>query len=323
MTYRVAFTDPHLHTFSRDVLCRLEACGAALDARRCETEQDVIAFCKGADAIIMTAAPFTARVICTLEGCRLIVRTGTGVDAIDTRAAGAAGIPVANVPHFCTEDVADHTMALLLACAKRTASLDRSVRRGRWEPGDSLPARRLAGSCLGLVGFGAIGQATAARALAFGMRVAFHDPFFQEQAGPPPAHRCAALDDLLAMADFLSLHLPLNPETRGLIGKAQMELMKRTAVLINTARGGLVVEDDLVHALQASRIAVAGLDVLDTEPPAPGHPLLSMDNVVITPHCAAYTEDALAELHTRVVEEVIRALRNEPLQNVVNRDCLT
>jgi len=317
MTFRVAFTDPHLHTFRHDLVCRLQDCGAELDIRRCVTEEDVIAFCKDADAIIMTAAPFSARVIESLTHCRIIARTGIGVDAIDTRAAAAAGIPVTNVPGFCTDDVADHAMGLILACVRKVAFLDRNVRRGRWEPNDALPARRLAGQCLGLVGFGAIGQAVAARGVAFGMTVAFHDPFLPAVPETSSTRRCATLDDLLALADVVSLHLPLNPHTLGLMGEAQFAAMKRTAVLINTARGGLVVEADLVRALKESRIAAAGLDVLNVEPPPPDHPLLAMDNVVITPHCAAYTVDALEELHARVVEEVIRALRNEPLRNEV------
>jgi len=322
MTRRVAFTDPHLHTFEPALTARLAECGARLEVRRCPDEDELIAFCAGAEVVIATAARITARVIGRLAGCRLIIRTGTGYDTIDLRAAGAAGIPVANVPGFSTDDVADHTMALLLACVRKIAWLDRRVRLGDWTPDGAMPVRRLAGRTLGLVGFGAIGRAVAARAAGFGLSVIYHDPLYQPVADAPAARACASLDELLAEADIVSLHVPLTDATRGLIAQPQLERMKRDAVLINTARGGLVVEEDLARVLAAGRIAGAGLDVLAAEPPQPNSPLVTMENVVITPHAAAYTEDALADLRTRVIDEVVRALRGEPLRHVVNREFL-
>lgn len=253
-----------------------------------------------------------------MRDCRIIARLGTGYDNIDAQAAGEAGIPVTNLPEFCTAEVAEHTMALILACSRKLVTLAHQTQHGLWRPDAVMPAHRLSGKTIGLVGFGKIGRAVAERALAFGLRVLFYDP---APAAPASARfkRCATLPELLRQADVISLHLPLSDLTRGVIGREAFRQIKPGAILINCARGAVVVESELTAALRAGRLAAAGLDTLAEEPPAPDNPLLGLRNVVITPHCAAHTVEALKNLRQQAYEEVARALRGEPLLHIVNQ----
>jgi D-3-phosphoglycerate dehydrogenase len=320
--FKVVLTDPHQHSFSAALLDRLDRCGASFDARKCTTEDEAIDLCRDADAVMTSAAQITSRVIAAMRTCRIIARIGTGYDNVDLRAAGDAGIPVTNVPNFCTEEVATQTLALLLACTQRVVAHDHQVRRAEWQTADMTLGRRLSRQVRGLVGFGVIGRAVATRASAFGMKILYFDPMYRPTADAPRAEAFDMLDRLLAESDIVSLHVPLQPQTRGLISSAQFRRMKPTAILLNTSRGGVVVERDLIRALTERWIAGAGLDVLDPEPPRAGHPLFAMENVVLSPHCAAHSTDALNELRSRVVDEVIRALQGQPLQHVVNQDSL-
>jgi len=320
--HRVVLTDPHQHTFDETMLSDLQDSNAALEARTCAGEDQLLEFCSTADAVLTSAAGLTARVIRSMRHCRIIARIGTGFDNVDYEAAGEAGIPVTNVPDFCTEEVATHTMALLLAVTRKTCSMDQRVRRGDWRADDLLASRRLSRLTLGLVGFGAIGRAVAFRALSFGLKVIYFDPARKAAPDELPAARCDDLASLLAAADIISLHAPLNNHTVGLIGERQLQAMKRSAVLINTSRGAVVVEKDLVRALQAGTIAAAALDVFDPEPPPSNHPLFSMENIVLSPHCASHSCEAMDEVRRRALGEVIRALRGEPLLHVVNQDAL-
>jgi len=322
MKYKVVLTDAHQHPFDDALLALLRDCDASFEARVCETEQQVIDLCADADAVMTSHAFITERAIKSMRRCRIIARIGTGYDNVDDEAAGAAGIPVTNVPNFCTEEVATHTMAMLLAWARKLVVLDREVRRGVWQGDHILPTHRLSQQVLGLVGFGHIGRAVAARALPFGLRLIYYDPFYQPLADAPDAEPCGTLEELLAVTDFVSLHVGLNKQTRGMIAMTQFEVMKPSAVLINTSRGAVVVEQDLVRALKEKRIAGAAIDVPDPEPPATDHPLFAMDNVIWSPHCASHTVESMAELRRRAVEEVARALRGGPLLHVVNRRSL-
>ncbi len=270
------------------------------------------------DALLNTyAGPITAEAMARMPRCRIIARYGIGVDTIDLAAATAAGIIVTNNPTYCIEEVAEHTMALLLACARKVALYDRLVRAGRWEVPPGKPMFRLAGRTLGLVGFGNIARAVAVRAAAFGMRVLFHDPFVQTGQFPVPGER-RDLADVLREADFLSLHPPLIAETRGMMNDETLARMKPTAFLINCSRGPVVNTDALVRALDAGRIAGCALDTTDPEPLPDPHPLRGRENVIVTPHAAWYSEQAMTGLQAGAPAEVRRVLTGEWPVNVVN-----
>ena len=240
------------------------------------------------------------------------------MDTIDLDAATTAGIIVTNNPTYCIDEVAEHTMALLLASARKVALYDRLVRAGRWEVPPGKPMFRLSGSTLGLVGFGNIARQVATRAAAFGMRILFFDPFVEEGKHGITAKK-SELEALLAEADFVSLHPPLVPETRKLIDDAALERMKPSAVLINCARGPIVDTEALVRALDNKAIAGCALDTTDPEPLPEVHPLRGRDNVILTPHAAWYSEQAMAGLQAGAPAEVRRVLTGQWPVNVVNR----
>jgi D-3-phosphoglycerate dehydrogenase len=270
------------------------------------------------DALLNTyAGPITADVIAKMPRCKIIARYGIGVDTIDVDAATAAGVIVTNNPTYCIEEVAEHTMALLLACARKVAFYDRMVRGGRWEVPPGKPIFRLAGQTLGLVGFGNIARQVAIRAAAFGMRVLFFDPFVQ-QGGPAPGEK-VELADLLRQSDVVSLHPPLTPQTRKMMSDDAFARMKPTSFLVNCARGPIVDTDALVRALDAGKIAGCALDTTDPEPLPDPHPLRGRENVVLNPHVAWYSERAMQGLQAGAPSEVRRVLSGEWPVNVVNR----
>ena len=272
------------------------------------------------DALLNTyAGPITAEVMARMPKCRIIARYGIGVDTIDLDAATRAGIIVTNNPTYCIEEVAEHTMALLLACARKVALYDRLVRGGRWEVPPGKPMYRLSGRTLGLVGFGNIARQVAVRAAAFGMRVLFADPFVKEGQLDIPGRK-VELDELLRESDFVSVHPPLTPQTRKMIDDEVLAKMKPTAFLINCSRGPVVDTEALVRALNAKRIAGCALDTTDPEPLPDPHPLRGRDNVIITPHVAWYSEQAMVGLQAGAPNEVRRVLTGEWPVNVVNRD---
>jgi D-3-phosphoglycerate dehydrogenase len=272
------------------------------------------------DALLNTyAGPITADVMARMPKCRIIARYGIGVDTIDLEAATRAGIIVTNNPTYCIEEVAEHTMARLLACARKVALYDRLVRGGRWEVPPGKPMFRLEGRTLGLVGFGNIARQVALRAAAFGMRLLFADPFVKEGQFDIPARK-VDLDALLRDSDFVSVHPPLTPQTRRMISDEALAKMKPTAFLVNCSRGPVVDTDALVRALDARKIAGCALDTTDPEPLPDPHPLRNRENVLITPHVAWYSEQALVGLQAGAPSEVRRVLIGEWPVNVVNRD---
>jgi len=285
---------------------------ADLVALRAKTPDEFLDEAKDCDALLNTyAGPITAEVMARMPECKIIARYGIGVDTIDVDAATAAGIIVTNNPTYCIEEVAEHTMALLLACARKVPFYDRMVRAGRWAVPPGKPIFRLADRTLGLVGFGRIGKQVAARAAAFGMRILFHDPFL-ETGGTD-------LQTVLRESDFVSLHPPLTPQTRKLIGDAELRRMKPTAYLVNCARGPVVDTEALVRALDAGAIAGCALDTTDPEPLPDPHPLRGRENVILQPHVAWYSEEAMRGLQAGAPSEVRRVLTGTWPVNVVNR----
>jgi D-3-phosphoglycerate dehydrogenase / 2-oxoglutarate reductase len=320
----VVFTDPRLHQPSQEQVARLEDLGVEFIQHDCRTAVEVQTLAAHANVLLVAAAPVSCEVIMGLNGCRLIAKTGTGYDNIDVEAAGKAGIPVVNVPEFCTAEVADHTLGLLLDCVRRISWSDKRVREGIWDPSAILTASRLEGKTLGLAGFGKIGRAVATRAAGFGLWVDVFDPYLDpESLWREAIEMRHSLDELLVGSDFVSLHLPLTDSTSGLLGERELRLMKPTAILINCARGKLVDEDALTRALTEGWIAGAGLDVLHTEPPDHDHPLLSLPNVVLTPHSAALSVDAIENMYDQVIGEISRVLSGHPPVNVVNERFLS
>lgn len=321
MAFIVAVTDsvfPSLEPEHRV----LDPLGVELRPGQCRSEEEVIALAKEADAILNCYAKMTPRVIGELKRCRVIARYGIGVDNVDLAAATRAGIVVTNVPDYCVDEVSDHGLALFLALARRVVAADQAVKGGAWDVVAHKGIRRLRGQTLGLLGFGKIARALAAKAQALGMQVVAVDPFVDAESMGRLKVRSADLDTLLAESDAVSVHVPLSPETRGIIGERALARMKPTAFLINTSRGGLVDEHALAAALTAGRLAGAALDVMEKEPPPPDHPLRKAPNVILTPHLAFYSREAVVELQTKVAEEAARALRGEPPRSPVNREVL-
>jgi D-3-phosphoglycerate dehydrogenase len=315
--FKVVVTDyvfPSLD-IERSVLAPL---GAELVLMQAASDDHLLDVVRDADALLVCYAPVTKRVIDRAERCRVIARYGIGVDNVDIAAAAAKGIVVTNVPDYCVDEVSDHALALLLACARRIAFLDRRVRAARWNAKDAVPVYRLRGQVLGLVGFGKIPKALASKTAPLGLqRIAF-DPYIDEVTFTALGVKKVDFHTLLAEADFVSIHTPLTSETRGLIGDAALRTMKPTAYLINTARGPLVDEEVLARALKEGWIAGAALDVLATEPPTQSHPLLGLDNVILTPHVAFYSEASLQELQRKAAEEVASVLSGQSPRYPVN-----
>jgi D-3-phosphoglycerate dehydrogenase / 2-oxoglutarate reductase len=273
--------------------------------------EDILAVAREADAVLVTYAKLPGELLRQLKRCKAIGRFGLGVDNIDLPAAAECGITVTYVPDYCLREVSDHAMALLLALARKIPLSDKLVQSGRWEVPPIVPLRRLEGQVLGLIGFGNIPRALAPKAKAFGFKVITHDPYVSKDLLASAGVENVGFDDLLARSDFISVHAPLMPATRGLINAAAFAKMKKGALLINTARGPLIDEEALVAALDSGRLGGAALDVVTTEPLAKNSPLLGRDNVILTPHTAFYSVEALEELQTKCAQDVARVLSGE------------
>jgi D-3-phosphoglycerate dehydrogenase len=289
----------------------LRQTSARFEAARCTSEDELIKAAADADVIICgTDVPVSRRLLETLTRCRAIVRSAIGVDNIDLVAARELGIVVANNPDFCIEEVANHAIMLLLACAKKLTILHGQFTVGKWDRSILSPMGTLYGQTLALVGFGRLGRATARKAHAFNLRVIAYDPYGDKAAAWEVGVQMSRSDlhNVLAQADYVSLHSPLNDETRHIIGEPEFRAMKRSAYLINTARGGLVDEAAMISALQEGRIAGAGLDVFEKEPPASDNPLRKMPNVIATIHSASFSDAAVIDLRLRAGEDAARVL---------------
>ena len=272
---------------------------------------DILAVARDADAILVTYAKLPGELLRQLKNCKAIGRFGLGVDNIDLPAAKELGIAVNYVPDYCLREVSDHAMALLLGLARKVPFSNKLVQSGRWEVPPIVPLRRLEGQTLGLVGFGNIPRALTPKAKAFGFKVLTHDPFVKTDALAAAGVEGVSFDELLARSDFVSVHAPLLPSTRGLMNAVVFAKMKKGAYLINTARGPLVDEPALIAALDSGQLGGAGLDVVTTEPLGKDSPLLGRDNVILTPHTAFYSVEALEELQTKCASDVARVLSGE------------
>jgi D-3-phosphoglycerate dehydrogenase / 2-oxoglutarate reductase len=273
---------------------------------------DVLAVARDADAILVTYAKLPGELLRQLRRCKAIGRFGLGVDNIDIPAAVELGITVTYVPDYCMQEVSDHAMGLLLALARKIPQSNALVQTGRWEMAPVVPIHRLSGRVLGLVGFGNIPRTLAPKAKAFGLHVVAHDPYVAQHVLASAGVEGVSFDRLLEISDFVSIHAPLLPATRGLFGAEIFRKMKRGACLINTARGPLVDEEALVAALESGQLAAAALDVVAVEPLPKDSRLIGRDNVILTPHTAFYSVEALNELQTKCAADVARVLSGEP-----------
>jgi D-3-phosphoglycerate dehydrogenase len=302
----------------------IEAGGFELIAAQCKTEDEVIEVAHDAAAVVAQYATISARVIAELRECRVIARYGTGVDIVDVDAATRHDILVTNVPNdWCENEVADHALALLLAVSRKINVYDRATRRGIWEWQSGAPIHRLRGSVLGLLSFGAIARAIAERAAGFGMRIAAHDPFLSAEEITAAGATPVSFDELVTESDCLVIQAPLTEQTHHLFDEAQLRRMKPTSILINTGRGPIVDDRALHRALDEGWIAGAGLDDIEEEPAKvrdwrPDNPLFGLDNVVITPHAAYYSEESIGTVRRFAAEEVVRVLTGEAPLSPVN-----
>ncbi len=292
--------------------------GVELRLEQCRTEDEVVARCADADGLLVQYAPVTARVLDALPQVRVVSRYGVGVDTVDVEAATRHGVVVANVPHYGTEEVSDHAVALLLTVARATARLDAAVRAGRWDVGGVMPLHRIAGRLLGVVGFGAIGRAVARKARALGYRVVAYEVTAEVGGTADDGTPFVALDDLLAQAHAVSLHVPYLPSTHHLVDEARLRRMRADAVLVNTARGGLVDTAALVRVLDEGHLGGAGLDVLEVEPPAPDDPVVRHPRIVVTPHAAWYSEESVEVLKETCVRNALDALQGREVAHTVH-----
>lgn len=272
---------------------------------------DILAVARDADAILVTYAKLPGELLRQLKRCKVIGRFGLGVDNIDVKTATERGIVVTYVPDYCLQEVSDHAMALILALARKVTFSNNLVQSGRWEMPAVVPIHRLEGQTLGLVGFGNIPRRLSPKAMALGLKVVAYDPFASDDAARAAGVQLVGFEKLLEISDFISLHAPLTPQTRGLLNADAFSRMKKGAYLINTARGWLVDEEALVAALDSGQLGGAALDVVATEPLAKGSSLLRRANVILTPHTAFYSVEALEELQTKCASDVARVLSGE------------
>jgi D-3-phosphoglycerate dehydrogenase len=277
--------------------------GVSFEIMATPAEPDILALAPTADAIIVRTTKLTAAAIDSAPKLKIVSRHGVGYDNVDMAALDRRRIPLTLVGNVNALSVAEHTLFMMLSLAKRGIAYDRATRNGDWKLRDSFGATELAGKRLLLLGFGRIGHEVARRAQAFGMTVLAYDPYVRDAAMfAARVQPMAKLAEALPQADFISVHLPMTAETRGIIGARELATMKKTAIVISTARGGLVDEAALAEALKSGQIRAAGLDVFVDEPPAPNDPLLNVDNLLLSPHIAGLTEECamrMAEVSAR------------------------
>ncbi len=272
---------------------------------------DILEVARDADAILVTYAKLPRELIMQLTRCKAIGRFGLGVDNIDLPACKEKGIAVNYVPDYCIREVSDHTMAMLLALIRKIPLSNKTVQGGRWEMPVVVPIRRIEGTVLGLIGFGNIPRLVAPKAKAFGMKVIAFDPYAKSELFKQAGVESVDLDTLLKTSDYISVHAPLTPQTRGLVNADAFGKMKKGAYIVNTARGPLIDEPALIAALDSGHLGGAALDVVAVEPLAKDSPLLGRDNVIITPHTAFYSIEALDELQSKCASDVARVLSGE------------
>jgi D-3-phosphoglycerate dehydrogenase len=314
--FRVAITDCD-HGSIEEEKEEFARIGAELVLEQVHEEGDLIRLCREADDFITQYAVFSRKVLENLPKCKVISRYGVGVDSVDLRAATDLGIIVTNVPDYCMDEVADQTVSMLLALIRKTVFFDKQVKAGLWDFRTGVPMHRIRGKTLGLIGCGKIGLEVARRISGFGVGVIAFDPYI---AKAPGGIELKDYDSVLKDSDFISIHCPLNQSTRHLVGDREFRKMEKRPIVINTSGGPIVDEEALIRALELDLISGVGLDVLEKEPPGSDHPLLSRNNVVLSPHISFYSVESISELKRRTAKNVVDALTAKWPASVVNSD---
>jgi D-3-phosphoglycerate dehydrogenase len=290
--------------------------------KQCKTEEDVISVVKDADGIVVQYAPVTRKVLEAAPNLRVVSEYGVGVDSIDIAACTEKGIAVCNVPDYSYQEVSDQAIALTLALHRGVVELDRQIRSGNYSLATVKPLNRIAGRLFGVVGLGRIARAAALKARGIGYTAIGTDIAFAPGTVTDDGIPVVTFDELLSQSDVVSVHVPLMDATKHLINAAALSKMKPEAILINTARGGVVDTEALIEALKNKTIRGAGLDVFETEPLPKDHPLTALDNVVLTPHAGYYSEESLYELKTRPVENAADVMAGKKPRNILNPSVL-
>ena len=297
----------------------LSPAGFSLIGGQCKTPEALIPFVRDADAIIAQFAPINADVIAAMDRARVIVRYGIGVDNVDLKAAHEKGIPVCNVPDYCIDEVADHTLAFILAATRRVVPHTRSLQEGKWGlVGPLSGMKTLRDLTVGMIGFGRIGREVASRLGPFKCRRLVYDPVLPNSSVLETGCEPSELATLLAESDVVTLHCPSTPQTRRILNGESISRMRPGSIVINLARGDLIDTASMIRALQDGHLAFAALDVFDPEPIPADSPLLTMDNVILAPHIASASVKAARKLRETVASTVLKALQGEPLSNIVN-----
>jgi D-3-phosphoglycerate dehydrogenase len=323
MTWKVLITDYVWPTIDPEKKI-IEASGGEVIVSPDGSEKTLMALVKDVDAIMTCFAQVTDNVIESAKKCVAIGRFGVGVDNISVKKATELGIPVTYVPDYCVDEVSDHVIAMLNTWNRKIALFDKSVKNDGWGSLNlSMRIMRLREKTLGIIGFGRIGQMVAKKASSFGMKIVASDPVIKKKEMEKLGVKSVSLDDLLEISDFVTLHAPLTPQTHNLIGTRELNIMKKESFIINAARGPLIDEKALYEALKNNVIAGAGLDVMVDNIPDKKHPLLQLDNILVTPHIAFFSQESTLELEERAAQEVVRVYKGEMPENLVNPEVLT
>ncbi|MDR1827406.1 MAG: C-terminal binding protein [Methylobacteriaceae bacterium] len=311
---RVAYTDSDQDMTLTETLMREKGIGFRLFQSKAPAE--IIRDCQGMEVLVTQYARMTREVFDAVPSLKLVIRSGAGVDSVDLKAAAEHGVRVCNVPDGSTIEVAEHALALLLASARKIPFMNRKVHEGRWTYKDAVPLFRLRGSTVGVIGLGRIGTEFADMARGLGMKVLAHDRYVKELNDRQQFVELVDLDVLLQRSDYISVHCPLE-NNLNLLDREQFARMKSTCCLVNVSRGGVINEDALFEALSTNQIRGAAVDVSASEPNPPAARLMALDNYICTPHIGFYSVNSADDIATKVVEEVERFLKHEPLRCVV------
>ena len=305
---------------------KLKKIGGKLICIEGSKQDEIIEVAKDCDALIVVSSKIRQEVIEQLYKCRIIAREGIGVDNIDVNIATEKGIIVTNVPDFCNNEMAEHTMALILGVARKIVKMDENTRNCKWNSRVEEHLKRINGKSLGLIGFGNAARGVAIRAIPFGFKIYAYDPYINELEMKNYKVEPSSFEYIIKNCDYISLHVPLNSKTYHLIGESELKSMKKDAYLINTSRGAVVDEDMLVKALKEGWIKGAGLDVFekinvfDESEEKIDNPLFHLDNVILSPHCAACSDESLFEVKKKAIDEVVAVLSGRWPKNCVNPD---
>lgn len=294
-----------------------ESAGAKLKIANCKSEKEIIEVSQGAIGLINSEIQITQEVIESLPDLKVIAKYSNGVDNIDVEAATENNVFVANVPDYCTEEVASHALALILTLSRKIVSLNQSVKKGRWLFDEAGPLHRFSTQTVGLISYGSIARNLSQKLQAIGFQVIAYDPLI-ESSDLKTDVELVTLEELMRRSDVISIHAPLLKETHHMVNKKVLELAKPNAIIINTGRGQIINETDLIDALKEERISGAGLDVLEQEPMDISNPLLSMENVILTPHAAFFSVESMQELKEKTMLNIMDVLEGRKPRYLVN-----